>query len=219
MDGFTDQMFETMKACGTTWVTIVYDRDEAVDAVAAQLAASAAPSQHVEPMAITPAPIVVAANERVFFPLAEEPQPKPAVPIVCEDTLDPPTVRAWQAAWHVARGSVQPNTQSWADPVHRGFTGAALRLSRCPFVSNIEVIAMNATLPPGGEAARPHRFALRPHEMCRVVLMNRAIADPASAVHIAQAEHASRSRAWQLNADRSAQGAGARHAALFNRRL
>lgn len=38
VNGFTDEMFEAMKACGTTRVWIAYDRDEAGDAAAAQLA-------------------------------------------------------------------------------------------------------------------------------------------------------------------------------------
>lgn len=37
VNGFTDEMFEAMKACGTTRVSIAYDRDEAGDAAAAQL--------------------------------------------------------------------------------------------------------------------------------------------------------------------------------------
>lgn len=38
VNGFTDEMFEAMKACGTKRVSIAYDRDEAGDAAAAQLA-------------------------------------------------------------------------------------------------------------------------------------------------------------------------------------
>jgi DNA primase len=39
VNGFTDEMFEAMRACGTTRVLIAYDRDEAGDAAAAKLAA------------------------------------------------------------------------------------------------------------------------------------------------------------------------------------
>jgi DNA primase catalytic core len=38
VNGFTEEMFEAMKACGTTRVSIAYDRDEAGDAAAAKLA-------------------------------------------------------------------------------------------------------------------------------------------------------------------------------------
>jgi DNA primase len=38
VNGFTDEMFEAMKACGTTRVFVAYDRDEAGDAASAQLA-------------------------------------------------------------------------------------------------------------------------------------------------------------------------------------
>lgn len=39
VNGFTEEMFEAMRACGTTHVSIAYDRDEAGDAAAAKLAA------------------------------------------------------------------------------------------------------------------------------------------------------------------------------------
>jgi DNA primase len=39
VNGFTDEMFEALRACGTTRVLIAYDRDEAGDAAAAKLAA------------------------------------------------------------------------------------------------------------------------------------------------------------------------------------
>ena len=39
VNGFTDEMFEALRACGTTRVSIAYDRDEAGDAAAAKLAA------------------------------------------------------------------------------------------------------------------------------------------------------------------------------------
>jgi len=39
VNGFTDEMFEAMRACGTTRVSIAYDRDEAGDAAAGKLAA------------------------------------------------------------------------------------------------------------------------------------------------------------------------------------
>jgi hypothetical protein len=39
VNGFTEEMFEAMKACGTTRVLIAYDRDEAGDAASAKLAA------------------------------------------------------------------------------------------------------------------------------------------------------------------------------------
>ncbi|MEO8378860.1 MAG: CHC2 zinc finger domain-containing protein [Acidobacteriota bacterium] len=38
VNGFTEEMFEAMRACGTTRVLIAYDRDEAGDAAAAKLA-------------------------------------------------------------------------------------------------------------------------------------------------------------------------------------
>jgi len=38
VNGFTEEMFEAMRACGTTRVSIAYDRDEAGDAAAAKLA-------------------------------------------------------------------------------------------------------------------------------------------------------------------------------------
>jgi len=38
VNGFSEEMFEAMKACGTTRVLIAYDRDEAGDAAAAKLA-------------------------------------------------------------------------------------------------------------------------------------------------------------------------------------
>src|ERR1051326_34936 len=42
INGFTDEMFEAMKACGTSRVLIAYDRDESGDAAAKKLAAQLA---------------------------------------------------------------------------------------------------------------------------------------------------------------------------------
>jgi DNA primase len=42
INGFTDEMFEAMRACGTTRVLVAYDRDEGGDAAAAKLAAQLA---------------------------------------------------------------------------------------------------------------------------------------------------------------------------------